>query len=203
MKGLRALSALAVVGCAGIAGASIFTIGPFVGDYFEGFEGPEIPKHQFLPSYNVFQGNAVVNQVGAGQGLHVTTGWGFFHTIFPHGGQYFMGGAGVNAEWVFDVPALQFGGYFGTNANVPGATAHFYDEGGGLMGTLPVTAPLGSWAWNGWETTDPGGIKRVQIIANNAYSGFIMHDDMQYTLIPAPSALALLGLGTLALRRRR
>jgi hypothetical protein len=194
------MAALALLASAGMASASIVSIGEFTGDYQEGFETQ--PRFQFLPHYDVFGGMGDVNQVGGGQGLHITTGWAFFQTIFPHGGDVFMGGAGVNAEWVFDVPAKRFGGYFGTNADVPDAMAYFYDEAGNLIDSLAVGAPLGSWKWNGWETTG-AGIKRVEIIANNQYNGFIMHDDMEYTMIPAPGGLALLGLGSLALRRRR
>ncbi len=200
MRVFSGLAALGVLACAGLAGASIMSVGPFSGDYSEGFESQ--PQYQFLSHYDVFGGAGDVYAIGGGQGLHVTTGWGFYYTIFPHGGDWFMGGAGVNAKWVFDVPAKQFGGYFGTNANTPDAMAYFYDENGNLMGSSSVSAPLGAWSWNGWMT-DGAGIKTVEILANNTFGGFIMHDDMEYMMIPAPGALTLLALGGLALRRRR
>ena len=205
MKKCTLIAVSAIVACCvvGQAKAEIVPIGEFVGEKSEGFESQT--PFQFLPSYDVFGGQGVVQQLGAGQGLHITTGWGFFSTVFPHSGDFFMGGAGVNAEWVFDTPALRFGGFFATNADVAGAVALFYDEAGALIGESDVVAPLGdNWAWNGWETTTLGpGIKSVQIIANNGFNGFIMHDDMQYTAIPAPGALALLALGAVGIRRKR
>ncbi len=200
---LIAASVLIAFCIVGQANAQIITIGEFSGEFTEGFETQQ--SGQFQSSYDVFEGQGVVQQLGAGQGLHITTGWGFFSTIFPHSGGHFMGGAGVNAEWVFDTPALRFGGFFATNADVAGAVALFFDEDNGMIGKLDVTAPLGdNWAWNGWETTGVG-IKRVQIIANNGFNGFIMHDDMEYTAIPAPGVLGLLaiGIGSMSRRRRR
>ena len=198
---LTVVSALIACGVVGRANAQIIALGEFTGDKSEGFE-TQTP-FQFLPSYDVFDGQGVVQQLGAGQGLHITTGWSFFSTVFPHGGARFMGGAGVNAEWVFDTPALRFGGFFATNADVPGAIALFFDDAGNMIGQADVAAPLGdNWAWDGWETTGPG-IKRVQIIANNGFGGFIMHDDMQYTAIPAPGVLGLFAIGLGMARRRR
>ncbi len=198
---LIAVSAFAACCVVGQANAQIVLIGEFVGEKSEGFE-TQTP-FQFLPSYDVFNNQGVVQQLGAGQGLHITTGWGFFSTVFPHSGTYFMGGAGVNAEWEFSTPALRFGGFFTTNADVPGAIASFFDDQGNMIGQQDVTAPLGdNWTWNGWETTGPG-IKRVQIVANNAWGGFIMHDDMQYTAIPAPGVLGLFAIGLGMARRRR
>ena len=198
---LIAVSALIVCCVVGHANAEIIAINEFTGQKSEGFE-TQTP-FQFVPSYDVFDGQGVVQQLGAGQGLHITTGWGFFSTVFPHSGTYFMGGAGVNAEWVFDTPALRFGGFFATNADVPGAIAIFFDDEGSMIGKADITAPLGNnWAWNGWETTGPG-IKSVQIIADNGWGGFIMHDDMQYTAIPAPGVLGLFAIGLGLARRRR
>ncbi|MCH8151523.1 MAG: hypothetical protein IH830_04015 [Planctomycetes bacterium] len=189
------------VSAAGSAAGAIVPIGPFDGDKAEGFETQ--PPFQFERSYDVFGGQGVVQQLGAGQGLHITTGWSFFGLVFPHSGTYFMGGAGVNAAWMFDFPALRFGGYFTTNADVADAVAEFFDADNNSLGILPVTAPLnGAWTWNGWET-DGAGIKRIEIVSNNIFNGFIMHDDMQYTPIPAPGVLALVGLAGLIARRRR
>ena len=198
---LIAVSALIACCVVGHANASIIPINQFTGLKSEGFE-TQTP-FQFLPSYNVFNNQGVVQQLGAGQGLHITTGWSFFSTVFPRSGDYFMGGAGVNAEWVFDTPALKFGGFFATNADVAGAIAIFFDDQGNMMGQANVAAPLGNnWAWDGWETTGVG-IKRVQIIANNGWGGFIMHDDMEYTPIPAPGVLGLFAIGLGMARRRR
>ena len=119
----RILGFSIALGAAGNAAGAIVPIGPFDGDKAEGFETQ--PPFQFERSYDVLGSQGVVQQFGAGQGLHITTSWLFFGVVFPHSGTYFMGGAGVNAEWVFDVPALRFGGYFTTNrsAGIPGPRA--------------------------------------------------------------------------------
>ncbi len=130
-----------------------------------------------------------------------------------------MGSAGPPVEWVFDTPALMFGGYFATNSGTDDAIANFYDENDDLIaGGLVVPAPATSnaWVWSGWETTGPG-IKRVEIIGNNPFGGgFIMHDDMEYPAgcgggaIPTVSewgliilTLLLLTAGTIVFGRRR
>jgi hypothetical protein len=125
------------IGLAGAAGAAITPTGPFTGTYFEGFENQ--PAFQFLPHYDVFNGNGDLWQLGSGQGLHVTTGWSYYFVTYPHGGSYFMGPTyGVGARWEFDVPAVKFGGYFNTIYQSPGATATFYDVNNQLVGTMPV-----------------------------------------------------------------
>ena len=162
--------------------AEIISIDEFIGDKSEGFE-TQTP-FEFQRSYDVFGGQGVVQQIGEGQGLLIATKWIFYTTVFPHSGDFFMGGAGVDAEWVFDTPVKRFGGYFTTNSDVQHGVANFFDDAGNMIGQMDVTAPLGNaWTWNGWET-DGAGIKSVQILANFRFGGNIMHDDMQYTAIP-------------------
>ncbi len=198
---MKILVTLVVAVTCVVANAQIITIGPFTGAHQEGYE--TLPRFQFQPQYVVFGGQGTVDQVGNGQGLHITTGWTFFHQVFPHSGETFMGGAGVNYEYVFNVPALRFGGYFATNADAPDATVTFFDENGNQIGgPLAASAPLGQWQWNGWETTGPG-IKRVRIIANNQFAGFIMNDDMEYDPIPEPATVLFFGAGLAALAARR
>jgi len=197
----RVLSLLLVLGFVGVVSAQINPTGPFVGAYSEGFEGPEIPKYQFLPHYDVFGGVGDLDKLGSGQGLHVTSGWAYYYTCYPYSGQYFMGPTyGVGAKWEFDVPAAAFGGYFTTIYQSSGATAYFYSAERELVGQMPVQAPAGNntWVWDGWTFDVP--IKYIEIWSNWG-AGHIMQDDVQYTPIPEPASLALLAVA-LFLRRR-
>ncbi|MCH7701990.1 MAG: hypothetical protein IID37_09900 [Planctomycetes bacterium] len=160
----------------------INVIGPFTGTFQEGFDAGFPPG--FFTLINVFGGQAVVRTTDGSANVHVTFSWLFFGTVLPHGGDLFMGSALPPVEWVFDTPALMFGGYFATNSGTDDAVADFYDDGGNLIaGGLVVSAPeaTNAWVWNGWETTGPA-IKRVVITGLNPWGGgFIMHDDMEYT----------------------
>ncbi len=115
-----------------------------------------------------------------------------------------MGGAGVNYYFLFNNPVQRFGGYWGTNADVPGATATFFDSLGNQIGSAQsIQAPLGQWAWDGWQSTI--GFSRVNIVASNSFGGFIDSDDLQMTpfAVPEPSTIAVLILGVAAATRLR
>lgn len=194
--GVFAIALLASTG----AFAQVISIGPFAGTASETFE--TYPSN-FYNTLGVMGGAATMNRIGTGQGMLVAAnGWSFFSLVTPHGGNQFIGGAGDNYEYVFTTPALRFGGYFATNANAPDATVAFYDANNFQIGTaLTASAPMGQWAWNGWQYA--GGIGRVVIRANNQFNGFIMNDDMQYTAVPEPATLAAFGLGVVAMLRKR
>ena len=199
---LIAVSAIIVCCVVGHAKAQIVPIDAFAGDHSEGFES--LP-FGFFSSHPVFDDTGVVRSIDGSGGLLIASSWSFMGIVFPHSGSKFMGSAGPLPEWVFDVPALRFGGFFTTNSGTDDAVAFFYDDADNLLASLPVTAPANnSWVWNGWETQGVG-IKRVVIDGNNPFGvGFIMHDDMQYTAIPAPGVLGLFAIGLgMAGRRRR
>ncbi|MEE9129982.1 MAG: hypothetical protein V3T84_08180 [Phycisphaerales bacterium] len=198
---LIAVSALIACGVVGHANAQIVPIGEFTGDHSEGFES--LP-FGFFTSHPVFDNTGVVRTIDGSETLIIASSWSFMGIVFPHSGGRFMGSASALPEWVFDVPALQFGGFFTTNSGTSDAVAHFFDVDNNSLGSLPVIAPAdNSWVWNGWETQGVG-ISRVVIEGNNPFGGgFIMHDDMQYTAIPAPGVLGLFAIGLGMARRRR
>ena len=158
------------------AQAQVSGIGPFTGDEFESFD--QYAFGLFVPQLaNAFNGTAVFN----GSALHVTSGWGFFCSVSAFSAPKMMASAGGGpVEWLFNTPATKVGGYFSTNADVPGATIRFYDESNNLLAEVGAEVPLCQWQWNGWEATG-APIKRIEVISTNQFGGFIMHDDLQVT----------------------
>jgi hypothetical protein len=178
-------AAWAVAGSAGAAFGQVTPVGPFTGDRQEGLEGLNNPCppcfHECLPS-RVFQQTAdLCAYDGPNPGsMSVPGGWSFFCQIGPHSGQILAGSAGGVAEYKFDTPAGAFGGYFGTNCGTADATAEFFDEGGVMFATAPMTVPADcTWTWNGWESTV--AIKRIRIVGNAFGGAFIMMDDLEYS----------------------
>jgi hypothetical protein len=175
-------SALAFLAFAGIANAQISSIGPFTGQQQEGFNGGNFGFALCVPQ-RVFNNTADLCDT-TGTGAHVTSGWSFMCTIFPHTPPTFFGSAGGPAQYTFDNPVKKFGGYFGTNAITPGnpagGVAEFFDNSGASLGTQPINFSSNcDWTWNGWESTS-SNIKRVKITGNNPFGGgFVDMDDME------------------------
>jgi hypothetical protein len=200
-----AVAATVLVFASGVAKGVINEIGPFEGVVSEGFEGMETGPN-YVSQLSVLGGAGMVRTVDGTPTIIVTIGWEGEGIGWPHGDRLFMGSSQGAVEWVFDTPAQKFGGYFATVMNVSDATALFYDAEGNLLDALRVNVPaspwIRPWAWNGWESTD-ANIKRVQIIGNFGLGGFIMQDDMQFTPVPEPCTLLLVGLGGMLLGCRR
>jgi hypothetical protein len=191
--------------------AGIIQVGSFSGQFSEGFETQAV--WGFLSEIVVFDGRGIVRNLASGSDLNITMGWGSSDTgdrVTPHSGSRFMGSTYGAIEWIFGTPAVSFGGYFTTlslGANLEGAVVTFFDAEDKQIGQMDVTAPFNNqWTWNGWASDIP--IKRAQITGFGSpdwanIGGFVMHDGMEYTPIPEPITLLLLGFGVLAVVRKR
>ncbi len=181
----KMLSVIGVVAAGAMmsaASAQINTVGPFVGDASEGFEGPQVIFTACMPD-RVF-GNTADLCTPTGNGCHTTTGWGFRCTIPKRSGTYFFGSAGGYAQYTFDTPVTSFGGYFGTNAylatETAGADVIFYDASGSVIDTLRLDILNDcSWIWNGWESTG-AAIATIDVVGDLWGGAYIMMDDMEY-----------------------
>lgn len=177
----KILAASSIALLAGAASAQIVPTGPFTGQQSDGLETQTAGQFTTCIQGRMFNNTADLCDPTFNS-IHITSGWGFFCTIFPHSGGKFTASAGGPAEFTFDQPATRFGGYFGTNAGTADATAEFYDVGGNLLTSLNVTAPADcTWTWNGWQVTGGPGIKRIKIIGLNGFNGggFIDMDDLE------------------------
>lgn len=193
------LASCAFLAVAGMASAGIMNVGPFTGDLQEGWESGQADG-QFLPTIQAFGGFATVNTPNGGNGLHTTSGW---NSLQPRSGVRLFGTIANGAEFVFDDPISKFGGYFSSIFSTTGGVATVYNQNNQQIAAVNISMAMNTWTWNGWMATDGDLIGRVVIQNNENGGAFIMTDDMEVGFIPAPGALALLGLAGLASRRRR
>jgi hypothetical protein len=183
MRTKATLFALLVAGALSAAAtAQIVPVGPFTGNLQDGFETQT--AFQFTPCIvpDIFQGAGQLCDSN-NQAAHVTSGWGFQCTIFPHSGGRLSASAGAYYIMTFNQDVSQFGGYWGVNSGYPDATLDFYDINNNLIGSVTATIPADcSWNWGGWQTNG-AAIRRIDIKGLNPYGGgFVDMDDMELTL---------------------
>ena len=183
---------LTILVCVCATAAAIEPTGPFRGKFSEGFE---TQQDSFATELPVFEGESTVRNLFDGPYLHVSGCWTGIGTVCARSGDCFMGSVGGGVEWIFDVPAGRFGGYFTVLdllPNTEGAVAYFYDVNDNLLAQMDVNAPYSTWIWNGWVSDVP--IKRIEIIGLGSpgwldLGGFVMHDDMEYTPFGEPGTI--------------
>ena len=167
---LTSAALLAILVASGPSTAQITVIAPFTGIYTEEFE--TLSYSACVPG-RIFKGHGDVCTPGH-SGCLVTSSWLIYvgYIMYTHNASNgFFGTTLGYANMVFDTPVQRFGGYFGTPGYLAGGIAKFYDSGNGLLATLPITAPRGAWAWNGWDAGLGAKIKRVEMFANDPYNG--------------------------------
>jgi hypothetical protein len=177
----KILFAASVAVLSATASAQIVNTGPFTGQQSDSFETQTSGTFSTCILGRVFNNTADLCDP-SGNSMHITSGWGFFCSIYPHSGSKFTASAGGPAEYVFDTPCTRFGGYFGTNSNVNDATVEFYDNANVLISSTTAVAPANcTWTWNGWQVVGGPSIKRIKIIGLNGFNGggFIDMDDME------------------------
>lgn len=108
-------------------------------------------------------------------GVMVTYGWLVYvgYALYPANASNGFAGVTQGHGWfTFDEPVQRFGALFGTVGYLAGGTAKLYDANHVLIATEALTAPRGSWAWNGWDVGHGGTkIKFVELTANDPYNG--------------------------------
>jgi hypothetical protein len=191
---------LIILVCVCATAAAIEPTGPFRGKFSEGFE---TQQDSFATELPVFGGESTVRNLFDGPYLHLSGYWVGIGVVSARSGISFMGSVGGGVEWIFDVPAGRFGGYFtvcfggyftvlNLLPNTEGAVANFYDVNDNLLTQMDVNAPYSTWIWNGWVSDVP--IKRIEIIGLGSsgwldLGGFVMHDDMEYTPFGEPGTI--------------
>ena len=194
---------LCAVFAAANANAAIITIDPFTGDYTDTFD--QYSSTMAVQTLDVFDGTATLSNLSTGGAIKIE--WSSTLNgdhVGPISGM--MAGQLGIGRWVFDQPALRFGGWFENNSMADDASLNFYDETNRYIGHAVADIPVDGeqWIWNGWESTIP--IKTIEVIGNGLINGFIWYENMQVTYVPEPASLSLLILGgftALSLHRRR
>ena len=192
-------------------GGVVSEIDPFVGDLSETWEG--------FPSYNDTPG-FFLDEPTAIMGGSASISNPFMQVYEPGVATFIIGGSplvfaqvsdgvkgmGLNnfsqtANITFTTPVTEFGAYWGSGSPSNGVVISFFDVNNFLIDSLffayDAQIEMGTLIWHGWSSTTD--IKSV------SYSGdFVVIDGLQANQIPAPGALALLGVaGLLGIRRRR
>lgn len=144
-------------------------------------------------------GNATFSEASSGTG---GPGWRLLDGFF-NGTRILTDNAGITDMTIsFDTPMVRAGLLVGIG---PGTyDVHFLDASGGIVGTVTGTVPSTTDSFfAGWE--HGGGIVAIHVLEPSGENGLVGGiDDVRYDYVPAPGAMALLGLaGLTGLRRRR
>ncbi len=168
--------------------------------------GNAYPETNNPPQFEAYEGQGLVSMFGNWSGGFNVTG------IF----QEFAAAAGE--AWTMDAYSRHWSGdaMFGNGApdsNWVVMKLAFFDAGNAEIGFAEGTILDGTFATDVWHDNAPvtgiapAGTVKVQsfiLYLQPLFDGGAAHiDNVSLTVVPAPGALALLGLGGLAMRRRR
>lgn len=208
---MRNLALTALLLGSGSVAFGFGTVGPFVGSVDEDFESFNTYNINPYSSGTFFSGLATFTSTTNGDVLWVIDNgtnapWGLGNNGLAqvHGGLQ-AGGLFNNdntqsLEIVFSTPVWRFGGYFATvDEGLPDLPLRFefYDTSNALIGTFQMYTTSSDYVWAGWDHAP--GISRI-VMKNNLAP---VMDDLQTDLVPEPASMTALGLGLLALLRKR
>ena len=173
------------------ARAQIVPIGPFTGTDSEGWESQAVgfrtcvDERVFTDQADCCYGMPPTN------GFLITSMWAGACVVTPRSGNNLAGANGSFFVITFDTAAARFGGYFTTNSGTADGEVRFYDAGGNLIGTQPITAPSNcSYAWSGWEVQGGPLIKMVELYSNHTSQGRLQCDDLEADIVdPCPDPI--------------
>lgn len=207
-----------LLGATATATAQISAIGEFTGALNEGFESFNNYNENSGQGYDplVIMGGAAtmsdsnpntlqtwIYEVGTANWDLIDKGFAPAHTGTQGAGLWNNGQNGV-VDLTFVSGMLRFGGWFNTadNRSFGGTNrileVRFFDSADVQIGSAQFVQPEGNpLEWHGWSSTVV--FKRVEF----SYEIGPAMDDLQADPIPEPASLAAVGLGFVALLRRR
>jgi hypothetical protein len=193
---------MALVLMAGTASAAIVPTTPFTGDLYEGFENVGSMGSHPGP-YPIMGGGATFNDLLANSLMVANSLYSGISglAVYPWNGNLMGGSVTGWAAIAFETPVSKFGGYLGSADDLSGGYVTFKDANGVPLETQSLQLPMGDWAWYGWESDTPIGSIEIYGATNPGFG--VTYDDLVATTVPEPASMALLGMGVLALVRRR
>lgn len=194
------LSVLILTTSVFVSGTSAEQIG--LGDFgpeavTENYESLSLPVNSTsIPTPLVIKGNTYdtdtggLGLLGIGTGVSGTSGT----KISTRSSQGFI-------DIAFGTPTQRAGITVGTTNVFWTATVSFFDPSDSLLGSIDLGSPAGVGEFAGWEDLS-AGIKRFRIVdTSNIF--VIGADNLITEIVPEPTTLGILTIGSLAMLRRR
>lgn len=202
--GLFVAACACALALAGRANAAVTTVVPFTGLFNDTFN--QYSTNMAVRTLPVLGGAGAVRIHGTSNSVKIEFSSQLGGDLVSPRSGMMMGQLGV-MDWIFNVPAVRFGGWWENNSGADHATVTFFDAADNLLATFVADVPAAAqrWTWNGWESDTP--FTRVRVVGNGLINGFIWYEDVQLDVIPEPafawSIVAMFGLSNGRFRRLR